>query len=131
MAEQPSSESRHEILEADIERLAEGIERAQELPEMRGVSQEELLKKSLQSLMPSQRQTAQAEESSSPLPNYAQSAPQEAKLEIEYLLDIAFHKGIAAANAEALKSNPFVLDAFHDALAGKLYPELQRRGILK
>ena len=71
------------------------------------------------------------EPSSGPLPQYAESAPAETKLEVEYLLDVAFHQGIVKATSEAMKSNPFVLDAFHDALVGKLYPELQKRGILK
>jgi hypothetical protein len=69
--------------------------------------------------------------SSSPLPAYAQSAPPEIRLEIEYLLDIALHKGIGAALSESAKSPYFVQDAFHDALAGRLYPELQKRGVLK
>jgi hypothetical protein len=68
---------------------------------------------------------------SSPLPAYAQTAPAEVKLEIEYLLDIALKKGIGPALVESQKSPAFVQDAFHDALAGKLYPELQRRGIVK
>ena len=42
-----------------------------------------------------------------------------------------FQHGLDKANAEAMKSSPFVMDAFHDTLAAKLYPELQRRGILK
>jgi len=69
--------------------------------------------------------------SNSPLPTYAQSAPPEIRLEIEYLLDIALHKGIAAALSESAKSPYFVQDAFHDALAGRLYPELQKRGVVK
>jgi len=72
-----------------------------------------------------------SEPSSGLLPQYAQSAPAETRLEVEYLLDVAFHHGIAKANTEAMKSSPFVIDAFHDALVGKLYPELQKRGILK
>ena len=67
----------------------------------------------------------------SPLPAYAQNAPAEIKLEIEYLLELAFRKGIAAAISESAKSPYFVQDAFHDALAGKLYPELQKRGVVK
>ena len=67
----------------------------------------------------------------SPLPAYAQNAPAEIKLEIEYLLDLAFQKGIATAMKESAKSPYFVQDAFHDALAGKLYPELQKRGVIK
>jgi hypothetical protein len=53
------------------------------------------------------------------------------RLEIEYLLDIALQKGVGPALAESAKSPYFVQDAFHDALAGKLYPELQKRGLMK
>ncbi len=69
--------------------------------------------------------------SNSPLPAYAQSAPPEIRLEIEYLLDIALRKGIGVALSESAKSPYFVQDAFHDALAGRLYPELQKRGLMK
>ncbi len=70
-------------------------------------------------------------EANSPLPAYAQDAPAEIKLEIEYLLDLAFQKGIATALSASKKAPYFVQDAFHDALAGRLYPELQKRGVLK
>ena len=69
--------------------------------------------------------------SNSPLPAYAQGAAPEIRLEIEYLLDIALHKGIGVALSESAKSPYFVQDAFHDALAGRLYPELQKRGLMK
>ena len=72
-----------------------------------------------------------AVQSSGALPAYAQSAAPEVKLEIEYLLDIALRKGIGPALTESAKSPYFVQDAFHDALAGKLYPELQKRGMIK
>ena len=65
------------------------------------------------------------------MPAYAQNAAPEIKLEIEYLLDLAFQKGIATALAESAKSPYFVQDAFHDALAGRLYPEMQKRGLMK
>ncbi len=74
---------------------------------------------------------APASAAASPLPDYAQNAPAEVKLEIEYLLDLTLQHGIAKALAESEKSPYFVQDAFHDALAGKLYPELQKRGIVK
>lgn len=66
-----------------------------------------------------------------PLPAYVSGASPETKLEIEYLLELAFHRGIKKANSEAKKSSPFVMDAFHDALAGKLYDELKKRGIVE
>lgn len=135
----PSSEvpgTTHELLEADLTRLAEEVQRARRHPETRNLSEQELLKKSLQVFVPQppfpSHPATPGAATTSPLPDYAQSAPAEIKLEIEYLLDLAFHEGLAKANREAVKSgNPFVLDAFHDALVGKLYPELKRRGILK
>jgi hypothetical protein len=69
--------------------------------------------------------------SDGPLPAYAQNAAPEVKLEIEYLLDLAFRKGIGPALSASAKSPYFVQDAFHDALAGKLYPELRKRGVVK
>jgi hypothetical protein len=67
----------------------------------------------------------------SPLPDYAQNAPAEVKLEIEYLMDVALRQGLGKALSEAQKSPYFVQDALHDALAGRLYPELQKRGVVK
>lgn len=129
---------KHEILEADIERLAQEIKARREQSEVKNLSDREIVKEALKSLSglsqnQASSQTAQSKEDSSLdfLPGYMKSVPPEVKLEVEYLLDIAFHEGLSKANAEAKKSSPFVLDAFHDALAGKLYPELQKRGIVK
>lgn len=132
MPEQSSQDFKLEALEADMKHLAEEIQRHRENPESRALSGQEVVKKSLQAIVapppvPPPPQQAQG----GALPAYAASAPAETKLEIEYLVDLAFQHGLDKANAEAMKSNPFVLDAFHDALAAKLYPELQRRGILK
>ncbi len=66
----------------------------------------------------------------SPLPGYAQSEPADVKLKIEKLLDLAWHKGIRNAAKEASLAGPLVLDAFHDAVVDKLYPELKKRGLL-
>ena len=132
MPDQPQFE--HEALEADIKSLAEEIQKHKELPENRGVGGQELLRRAIQSLPPIKTPPpVKTDEPSrkNPLPDYAQNAPAEVKLEIEYLLDLAFHQGLGKAAAEARKSPDFVQDAFHDALAGKLYPELQKRGILK
>jgi len=43
---------------------------------------------------------------------------------------MALHHGIDKAVEKAKASGPFVLDAFHDALTGKLYDEMRRRGML-
>ncbi len=65
------------------------------------------------------------------LPSYAVNAAPEVKLEIEYLVDVAFKHGIEKALSDAKKSSPFVEDAVRDALAGKLYPMLQERGLMR
>ena len=133
MPDQPSPKFEHAALEADIKALAAEVKRHRERPEAQTMSEKELLKQAIRSLPPVAVSAGSPSEpvSKSPLPAYAQSASPETKLEIEYLIDVAFHQGFAKANALARKSPPFVLDAFHDALAGKLYPEFQRRGILK
>jgi len=122
----------HSALEADIEHLAAEIKKHKELPETKNLAEKELLRRAI-SAMP--ERTGSAPQSAdkgraSPLPAYAQDAPAEIRLEIEYLLDIAFHKGIAYAVSAARKSPDFVQDAFHDALVGKLYPELKKRGLI-
>jgi hypothetical protein len=129
-------------LEEDIARLAEQVKTQRERPEMKNASEQELLKEAIRAFpetarahgapplsAPPPAQAASAAQS--PLPAYAQNAPAEVKLEIEYLLDMALHHGIGKAVDEAKKSPYFVQDAFHDALTGRLYPELQRRGIVK
>ncbi len=132
MPDQFSSHFEHALLEADITRLAESIEKQKENPESKGISSEELVKKSIQTVFPQAEGIPAAPlPDASPLPAYAQTAAPAVQLEIERLIDVAFHKGIAEANKEASRSSPFVLDAFHDALAGKLYPEFLKRGILK
>ena len=129
--DQFTSEFKHDALEADMKQLAEEVQKFRERPEGRNISGEELVKRSIQSVAPAPQAADESGMSSpGPLPAYAAGAPAETKLEIEYLLDLAFHKGIAKANSEAAKSSPFVMDAFHDALAGKLYPEMEKRGLI-
>ncbi|MBI2092981.1 MAG: hypothetical protein HYT75_08335 [Deltaproteobacteria bacterium] len=131
MAENLSGDFKLEALEADMRRLAEEIQRHRENPESRALSGQEIVKKSIQSIITPPPPPTPQQAQGGALPAYAASAPAETKLEIEYLVDLAFQHGLDKANTEAMKSSPFVMDAFHDTLAAKLYPELQRRGILK
>lgn len=131
MSERAHKEIEHNFLEADMRRLAAEVQKHRERPENRALSDEELIKKSLLTATLPPHSPPPEPGTESPLPSYAQDASPETKLEIEYLLDLAFHQGIEKATQAAQASNPFVLDAFHDALVGKLYSELQRRGIVK
>ena len=126
-----------QALETDIEQLTAEVKMHQEKPELQGASGQEVIKRSIQAMTQTAPPTPSASSGQAsgdvfqnPLPAYAQSAPAETKLEIEHLLEMAFREGIMKATTEATKSNPFVLDTFHDALAGKLYPELKKRGIV-
>lgn len=135
-----SSSSFEQALETDMRTLAAEIQRTQELKDVKNTQGLEVVKEAIRAFPQLDHSagngvpvppTVAAAQASSPLPAYAQNAAPEIKLEIEYLLDLAFQKGIGAALAESTKSPYFVQDAFHDALAGKLYPELQKRGLMK
>jgi hypothetical protein len=135
-----SSSSFEQALETDMRTLAAEIQRKQELKDVKNTQGLEVVKEAIRAFpqldhsagngVPAAPAVA-AVQAASPLPAYAQNAAPEIKLEIEYLLDLAFQKGIGPALAESEKSPYFVQDAFHDALAGKLYPELQKRGLMK
>lgn len=65
------------------------------------------------------------------LPEYTKNYSEEAKQKIEELLQVAADKGLDAANSNAEGQLPYILDAFHDALAEKLLPYLKQQGIIK
>lgn len=135
-----SSSSFEQALETDMKTLAAEVRRTQEMKDTKNAQGLEVVKEAIRAFPKLDHgaengapvtPAAAAAQAASPLPAYAQNAPAEIKLEIEYLLDLTFQKGIAVAMKESAKSPYFVQDAFHDALAGKLYPELQKRGVLK
>ena len=122
----------HSAIEADIARLSTEIKErsAREF----GAPPKEALK---QALYPAIYQAAPAtsaptnQEPSSPyLPEYVNQAPQEVRLQVERLVDLAFHKGVSEAAVQARLMGSFVTDAFHDALVEKLYDEMQARNLL-
>ena len=133
MPDQFSPEFKSEAMEVDMKRIAEEIQKHRENPEVKNYSDRELLKKSIQSMVPVapvRDDSAQIQGGEDPLSNL-NSAPPSAKLEVEQLLSLAFKSGVVKASEEAGKSSPFVLDAFHDALTGQLYEEFKKRGIIK
>jgi hypothetical protein len=137
-------------IESDIKALAAEIQNNREKPMVQNYSEHELVKEAIRAFpnfekpsaaavvpqptpapVPQTGATPSSAGAANPLPDYAQNAAPEVKLEIEYLIDLALREGIGKALAASEKSPYFVQDAFHDALAGKLYPELQKRGIVK
>lgn len=118
-----------EVHEANIQQMTEVIERQKENPEMLGLSGVEHVKQSLQTI--AAQVAPVVEDKDNPLPKYVQEESAEVRHEVESLLSVVFREGLDHAYKEAHKSTPFIMDAFHDALTGRLYPELQRRGIVE
>lgn len=134
--DQQTFEQQHRILEEDIARLSrEMSEKRVEMGNMEKVQEREIVKESLRTMSsgvsPASQTARQPAAENNLFPAYLQSAPNDTKLSVERLLDLSLHKGIEAALREAKKGDPYILDAFHDALVERLYPELQKRGLVK
>lgn len=126
----------HNTLEKDIERLSREISEKKNLPENKDLSQLELVGEVIKPMFKAAMTQTQAsgtgtsQDEDSGLPSYLSDSPEETKLEVGKLVDSVFHQGLTKTLAKAKKSNPFVLDAFHDALANKLYAELKKRKLI-
>jgi hypothetical protein len=118
----------HKAIEEDIERLSHVVSVVKEQPASKDVSGHEVVRQSLRVFASSTQKPPL--QSVGPLPDYVKDVSPEIRLEIERLVDLAFHQGILTATEAAAAHGQFVVDAFHDTLAGKLYPELQKRGII-
>lgn len=133
----------HKSLEKDIDNLSKEINKVQESKESETSTKKEVVKKTFKNISaepknyqrkkskPTAKNSTQKD--SSFLPDYMEKddVDPSKKLEVEKLMDLVIHKGILKALKESKKHSPFIQDAFHDALADKLLPELKKRGILK
>ncbi len=66
------------------------------------------------------------------LPEYikTEELSDEIRAAVEGLLRLVLDKGIIQALKASKRHSPFIQDTFHDALADKLLPELERRGVI-
>jgi len=121
----------HSALELDIERLSEEIKELKEKVSRPETSDQEMVKSVIKTRIQNQpsQQTTPAP-TSGVLPKYLDQESPEVRLKVEELIDLAFHKGIDASVSEAKKYGPFILDALHDSLTGKIYEELKARKLL-
>ena len=67
----------------------------------------------------------------SPLPSYLMAQDEQTKKIIEDLIALSEQKGLKTALNQLNKTNqPFLIDAFHDALTFKLLQELKKRNAI-
>ena len=131
-----------ENVEKGLARLGHEVTRQMELPDRVGLTEREIVKKSLKSFareetnLPAAEIAVSAVPALAPistsnkdfLPNYLTSGDSDGiKKSLEHLLQIVTNEDIEKAVNEARKYPPFVEDAFHDALIDKFLPELKKR----
>ena len=122
-------------LERDIERLGREIAERKNLPENQKVPERELVKRAIAPVILQAQNKSQTDEKKEPeesraLPEYLKEIPEEIKIKVKDLINEVFNKGLVKTVQEAAKADPFVLDAFHDALTDKLFEELKARKII-
>ncbi len=65
------------------------------------------------------------------MPSYAKELPDAAKVQVEHLVALTLEKGIVEGIAQArVAKDPYVMDAFHDALSEKLAAVLKAKNLL-
>lgn len=75
--------------------------------------------------------TAQAPSPSSGAASYLDNLDPASVAKVNDLIGKVSKQGIAKTIEEARRAEPFILDAFHDALVDKLHGELKARGLVK
>ena len=123
------------VPETDMNRIAAVIGEQKEQHEAEPTAPHDAIRASLQTIAgiaPAPTAPASAPATSTTRPDYLAEAPENVRQQVEALVHTAQYKGIDAAHAEAKKAtDPFVLDAFHDVMTGKLYRAFKDRGLLQ
>ncbi|MBI5138824.1 MAG: hypothetical protein HZA95_03445 [Candidatus Vogelbacteria bacterium] len=63
-------------------------------------------------------------------PTYLDTLDNDAVAKINALMATIFEKGISQTIKQVVEEDPFILDAFHDALVDKLYDELKNHNLI-
>jgi hypothetical protein len=72
----------------------------------------------------------QSQSQSQVLPSYLKDKDPSIKNEVESLVNLTLEKGLEEGIKIASKKDPFILDAYHDALSDVLIEELKKRNLL-
>lgn len=137
---QNQQNSEQNIFEEDAKKLAERIGERKKSPEFKNYSDKDLIRQSLrpesylkngvklQEKPASQPVIPKKEEEF--LPDYLKDSSKEIKEKVEFLLEYTLKNGIVKGISNAQKFEPFILDAYRDALVDKLHNELVNRKLL-
>lgn len=129
-------------------RVEEEVKKTINRPEMKDATHETIVKESIKSVVesvpassvdptpsPLPISTTTSNDDNSLLPSYLSSDDDSSKSQVkeivEKLVKDVFTSGLENAIKSAKRYEPFVEDAFHDALIEKIVPELKKKGILK
>lgn len=125
-------------IKAEMEKISKEIAERKKSPEAEGLSEKELIKEALRPIIEGQPPSsstsaptiAPSSSSGGVLPRYLENFPAEIKSQVEKLVNAVFQQGLEKTVKEVKKQNAFVIDAFHDSLADKLYEELKKRKMI-
>lgn len=122
----------HLGLKEDLENLAGEVkERAQaETPEAHREAIKTVVGEKITAEKVSPAPVSPSTSSAANLPNYLQNADPQVKLEVQKLVEVAWHKGLSAAIKLAQEAGPLYVDALHDTLTDKLYDEFKKQKLL-
>lgn len=135
-SEGETSLSEKKSSEDDIELFGRQIVEKKSSPEHKNSSERELIRQTLPAIQKTavQSPTAAVKPASqlNTLPDYMKNSPAEIAKQVGIYVDKVFQNGLTRTIGEVQKnfSDPFFLDAFHDALTDKLYEELKKRKML-
>lgn len=126
-----------EALEKHLVHLNKEVEEIMASPEWGGKDYKEAVKEALKPLIFSSAAVSQKNDDQTKtsgrnksLPDYLKNAPDDLKIKVEELVNLVFSEGLEKTVKRARENTPFILDAFHDALADKFYDELKKRALI-
>ena len=120
-----------------IEQIGQEVLEKKALPEYKDVHEKEIVKEVIsplikQSVVENQQEKVieNQDEREKYLPEYMATEPAEVKEKVEELIQVAFDENIVKAASRASKRGDYFVDAFHDALSGKIYDELKQKKVI-
>ncbi len=121
-------DQKYEKPAAEMKKIADEVMRRK--IESGAPDEREIIKQTIAPTVLSQPQKPVSVGEPSSLPDYLGSENEEVKRKIGFLVDFAISEGIGKAVQKANDETPFLIDAFHDALAERLHSEMKKQNLI-